>query len=101
MTSQGVVVLTRGDQSLDSCPDRVYHFGFERAHDDASTGWGCCFALGMKPEIIPQLVDLPTYPRTLFSHTRGGGPWSVPDRQALLVTDESSTVHAHVSPFVY
>ncbi len=27
---------------------------------------GVFFALGIKPEITPQLVDFPTYPRTLL-----------------------------------
>ena len=65
VTAHGMVDFPGRDQSLHGSPDRVCHFGFERAHNDASTGWGL-FALGIKPEITPQPVDFPTYPRTLL-----------------------------------
>ena len=53
-------------QSLHGSPDRVCHIGFKRAHNDASSGWGCVLPLGIKPETTPQLVDFPTYPRTFL-----------------------------------
>ena len=40
------------------------YFGFERAHNDVSTSWGEFFALGIKPEEPPQLVDFPTRAHT-------------------------------------
>ena len=70
VTAHGMVDFPGPDQSLHGSPDRVCHFGFERAHNDASTGWGL-FALGIKPEITPQPVDFPTYPRTLLVSDAG------------------------------
>ena len=64
MASEWMVVLTGRYQSLDRCPDHVYYFGFERAHNDAPTSWGEFFALGIKPEEPPQLVDFPTRAHT-------------------------------------
>ena len=64
MASEWMVVLTGRYQSLDRCPDHVCYFGFERAHNDAPTSWGEFFALGIKPEEPPQLVDFPTRAHT-------------------------------------
>src|ERR1700687_947852 len=61
-----MVVPNRRDHRFDRCPDCIYHFGFERAHDDGALHCVvvCWVALGIKPEPTRRPVDghLPARP---------------------------------------
>ena len=59
VTAQRMMVGNRWYQRFDRCPHGIYHFGFERAHDDEA--FHCVVvvwvALGIKPEPTRRPVD--------------------------------------------
>jgi len=67
VTTHGMVDLPHGQQGLRGLPDRVCGFGFERAHNLSSTGWGCVFAARyqtrdgslVKADTVPEVLALP------------------------------------------